>query len=179
MNPALRKFSFNESMLENLCVVIKRDVPDDPILDENEPIHPVSIAFCRLFKKPKKAWNSFNKLNIHSLRYVNIKPGHHTFVCKAYNGKVLTVDIPKQAQEYFKGIVEHVLLGLADQILEMKLEEYLAQQKAEDERKALLADKLGPNVDFKVPDGMVLDDTMIDSIHEVINNIQHQQPASV
>lgn len=177
MNPALRKFSFNELLIDELCSVVRKDVPDDPIIDEHEPIRPVSIAFCRLFTKPKKAWNTFNKLNIHSLRYVAMKPGFHTFICKAYNGKVFTVDIAKTQPEYFKGIVELVVLGLADQILEMKLEEVMKQQEADRARKALLAEKLGPNVDVTLPEGLEIDDEMVNSIHDVIESIK-EQPAA-
>lgn len=178
MNPALRKFGFNEALLENWCDVIRRDVPDDAIVNEDEPIRPVSVAFCRLFKKPKKAWNACIKLNFHSFKYVAMKPGFHTFVCKIYDGRVLTVDVVKQPRELFRRVVEEVILGLADQALELKLQAVAEQQEAASARKAELAEKLGPNIDLKVPDGMVLDDAMIDSIHEVINNIQ-ESPAPV
>lgn len=173
MNPALRKFGFNDALLEDLCTVIKRDIPED-VMNEFEPIRPVSILFCRTFKKPKKAFNAFTKLNIHNFKYLAMKPGYHTFVCKAYNGKVFSVDVAKQEHQLLKHVVQTVLLGLADQILDMKLSEYAEYLKKEEERKTLLHDKLGKDVDLKVPDGMVVDDAMLESINDVLEDIRQK-----
>lgn len=179
MNPALRKYSFNEALLEELCTILKnslsRNTDSDPIIDEEEPIRPVSIEFCRMFKKPKKAWNAFIKLNIFNLTCVSIKPGYIRFVCKAYNGKIITADVQKDPNRLFKHIVEHVLLGLADQVLNFKIEELAELQKQEAEKKAKVREELGLDIDLKVPEGLEMTDEMLGSIKNVINDIKSKQ----
>lgn len=176
MKPELRKYGFNELLLEDLCRVLKTPIDEsDPITDDQEPIRPVSVEFCKRFKKPKKAWNSFIKLNIHNLRHTTIKPGYHHFICKAYNGKIITADIAKDPNRLFKHVVEHVLLGLADQILDIKMEELAEMQRQDQIKKAKVREELGLDVDLKVPDGVEMTDEMMSGIKGVLETIKQKQ----
>lgn len=180
----LRKFSITDAVLEEICRIAKSN-PDQtcmanedlPIVDgtENLPMGPhyyrVSIDACKASKKPKKIWNAFTKLNIYNIIYVSTKPGYYSFVCKAYNGQVFTVDIQKVPCLTYKRAMTQALLGLAGQILEIKAMEVAeAQAKAEQRREAIRA-KLG-DAKIDIPDDVEITDELIDGIADVLEQIK-------
>jgi len=126
---------------------------------------------CRAAKKPKKLWNSFMKLNIYNFVYVSTKPGFYSFVAKAYNGALFNVDIKKESWLTYKKAVEQALIGLADQILEMKLLEAAEIERIKQERSAKLREKLG-DVSLDIPAGVEMTDELVDGIADVLEQIK-------
>lgn len=168
MSSLLRKYGITDRLLEEFSMVIQRENKDPQSFTHEDEIEiPVSVEFCKSFKKPKKIWNSCIKMNIHNLQSVKIKPGYYTFICKSMIGNIFHIDIEKTPGLSHKRALEKALDGLAEQILELKAIK-VAKKQAE---QAKLKERL-QGVDLKLPDGLELTDDLVDQIEGVLDEIK-------
>lgn len=185
----LRKFSITDRVLDDICTLAMHNPDQTCMLDDNLPMvpgtenrltgaeyYPASLTACKAARRPKKMWNAFIKMNIYNFMYVATKPGYHSFVCKAYNGQIFNVDIKKRPSLSYKRAVIEALVGLTDQILEIKVIAIAQLQKAQEERQAQLRAKFG-DVNFNLPEGVELTDELVDSIGDVLDQVKDAQVA--
>lgn len=91
----LRPYGFNATLLNDLIEVTKYNPEQLFIANENKPIRVVSVSLLANSKQPKKLLKVLKQIGIYNMLCVNTRPDYYTFICKTYEGKLLTRESKK------------------------------------------------------------------------------------
>lgn len=159
----LKPLGVNQLMLDNILKLALNNPDKASMIGESRPDSPVSLTVARASRHPKKLHKIFLKAGIYNLVTVAKDPGHYSFVCKLFNGRILERNLPKSEYRDLKQALAEALVLLSEEINGIR-EAYEVEQKA-------MSDQL-KNANIKINGSANLTPELVQSITEMVKKIE-------